>query len=73
MVSRYILTPYLVVIWAASAVYDKKTGAGEAGTTPVGEGIQQINNFALAIIIIAGITFVLRTFLVVVRTFKNPI
>ena len=42
-VSRYILTPYLVVIWAASAVYNKKTGEGEAGTNPVGNGIEQIN------------------------------
>merc|ERR1719239_1440715 len=70
---RYILTPYLVVIWAASAVYNKKAGTGEVGTNPVGEGMEEINNFALAIIIIAVITFVLRTILVVVRTLKNPI
>merc|ERR1712045_630149 len=72
-ICRYILTPYLVVIWAASAIYDKKTGPGEVGTNPVGNGINQVNDFALAIIFIAVITFVLRTILVVVRTFKNPI
>merc|ERR1711997_730805 len=70
---RYVLTPYLVIIWAASAVYNKKTGAGEVGTNPVGEPIEQLNDFALAIIVIAVITFVLRTILVVARTFKNPI
>ena len=62
-----------MVIWAASAVYNKKTGEGEAGTNPVGNGIEQINNYALAIIIIAVLTFVLRTVLVVVRTLKNPV
>ena len=71
--ARYILTPYLVIIWAASAVYTKKTGKGEEGANPLGAGIEQINDYALAIIIIAVITFVLRTILVVVRTFKNPI
>ena len=64
-----------MVIWAASAVYDKKKEGttGEEGTNPVGMGIEEINNYALAIIIIAVITFVLRTILVVSRTFKNPI
>ena len=62
-----------MVIWAASAIYDKKTGPGEEGTNPVGAGIEQINDYALAIIIIAVITFVVRAVLVVVRTLKHPL
>ena len=70
---RYVLTPYLVLIWSASAVYDEKTGKIDTEANIVGAGIEQINNYALAIIVIAVITFVLRIVLVVVRTFKNPV
>jgi len=70
---RYVLTPYLVLIWAASAVYDEKTGKIDTEANIVGAGIEQINNYALAIIVIAVITFVLRIVLVVVTTFKNPV
>ena len=72
--SRYILTPYLVVIWAASAIYDKKKSAEiEPGTNLNGLGFDQVNDYVLAIIIIAVITFTVRAVLVAVRTFKSPI
>ena len=73
--SRYILTPYLVVIWAASAIYDKKKKSAEIepGTNLNGLGFDQVNDYVLAIIIIAVITFTVRAVLVAVRTFKSPI
>ena len=54
-------------------MYDEKTGKIDTEANIVGAGIEQINNYALAIIVIAVITFVLRIVLVVVRTFKNPV
>jgi len=72
-ICRYILTPYLVVIWGTSAIYDKKTGPGEPDDNIIGQSFEQVNNYVLAIIIIAVITFVVRTVLVAVRTYKNPI
>jgi len=60
---RWILTPYLVVIWASSAVYDKKH---DDPSVPKG-----IIDFTLAIIIIACITFVVRIVLVAFRSLKK--
>ena len=59
--TRYILTPYLVVVWATSAIYDKKTGPMEADDNIIGASIEQVNDYVLAIIIIAVLTFVIRT------------
>ena len=59
--SRWILTPYIVVIWASAAVYDEKKGI-------IPEGIE---HFVLAILIIAVITFVVRIALVAFRTFRK--
>ena len=66
---RICLTPYLVVVWATSAIYDKKTGPMEADDNIIGASIEQVNDYVLAIIIIAVLTFVIRTSLVV----KNSI
>ena len=71
--TRYILTPYLVVVWATSAIYDKKTGPMEADDNIIGASIDQVNDYVLAIIIIAVLTFVIRAALVVMRTLKSPI
>ena len=71
--TRYILTPYLVVVWATSAIYDKKTGPMEADDNIIGASIEQVNDYVLAIIIIAVLTFVIRAALVVMRTLKSPI
>ena len=60
---RWVLTPYLVVIWASSAVYDKKH---DDPSVPKG-----IIDFTLAIIIIACITFVVRIVLVAFRSLKK--
>ena len=59
--SRWILTPYIVVIWASAAVYDEKKGIIPKG----------IEHFVLAILIIAVITFVVRIALVAFRTFRK--
>ena len=61
--SRWILTPYLVVIWASSAIYDKKK---DVAGIPDG-----IINYVLAIIIIAVITLVVRLGLIGFRTFHK--
>ena len=53
--------PYCVVIWASTAVYDKKKDV-------VPEGIE---NFTLAIIIIGSITLAVRLGLVAFRTLKG--
>jgi len=58
---RWILTPYVVVIWASSAVYDKKHGIVPKG----------IDDFTLAIIIIASITLAVRLVLVAIRSLKK--
>jgi len=60
-ICRWILTPYIVVIWASAAVYDEKSGLIPKG----------IENFVLAILIIAVITFVVRIALVAYRTFRK--
>ena len=60
---RWILVPYCVVIWAASAAYDKKKD-----DKVVPEGIK---DYLLAIIIIACITLVARIALIIFRTFRK--
>jgi len=60
-ICRWILTPYIVVIWASAAVYSKKKGF-------IPDGIE---HFVLAILIIAVITFVVRIALVAFRTFRK--
>jgi len=60
---RWILVPYCVVIWAASAAYDKKKD-----NEMVPEGIK---DYLLAIIIIACITLVARIALIIFRSFRK--
>merc|ERR1719348_1870705 len=64
---RWVLTPYLVVIWASSAVYDKKHDRIDEDNDGIDDNkdIQKgVIDFTLAIIIIACITFVVRIALV---------
>ena len=69
---RWVLTPYLVVIWASSAVYDKRHEDIEVDDTViVSELPKGIVDFTLAIIIIACITFVVRIALVAYRSLKK--
>merc|ERR1711915_362219 len=66
---RWVLTPYLVVIWASSAIYDKKhKDSYENFLLPVPKGVV---DFTLAIIIIACITFAVRMMLVAFRSLKK--
>jgi len=62
---RYILTPYLVVIWALNGIRSKKM------TDPLVP--ESIKNYVLVIIIIAGFTFVLRLIVIVWRMFRKPL
>jgi len=69
---RWILTPYLVVIWASSAVYDKKHEDFDFEGIPIDSEVPKgIVDFTLAIIIIACITFVVRIALVAFRSLKK--
>jgi len=63
--ARYILTPYLVVIWASNGIRIKKM---EDPLVP-----QDIKNYVLAILVIAILTFVARVALVIYRVIKKPI
>jgi len=60
---RYILTPYLVVIWALNGIRSKKM------TDPLVP--ESIKNYVLVIIIIAGLTFALRLIVIVWRMFRD--
>jgi len=60
---RYILTPYLVVIWALNGIRSKKM------TDPLVP--ESIKNYVLAILIIAGLTFALRLIVIVWRMFRD--
>jgi len=62
---RYILTPYLVVIWALNGIRSKKI------TDPLVP--ESIKNYVLAILIIAGCTFVLRLIVIIWRMFRKPL
>jgi len=68
---RYILTQYLVVIWAANGIRSKinmkKTDA-EFEKVP-----QDVENFVLAILIIAVLTFLVRIGIVVFRVIRKPL
>jgi len=63
--ARYLLTPYLVIIWASNGIRAKKYGDDEVP--------QDVQNYVLAILIIATITFVVRIVLVVYRVIKKPL
>eukprot|EP00092_Neocalanus_flemingeri_P040904 GFUD01044535.1.p1 GENE.GFUD01044535.1~~GFUD01044535.1.p1 ORF type:complete len:320 (+),score=89.94 GFUD01044535.1:375-1334(+) len=63
--ARYILTPYLVVIWASNGIRAKKMDDPDVP--------QDVKDFVLAILIIAILTFVVRLSLVVFRVVKKPL
>ena len=64
IIFRFILTQYLVVIWAINGVRAKKM---DDENVP-----QEIKDFVLAILIIAVITFVVRVAIVIYRYVKKP-
>ena len=65
---RYILTQYLVVIWAANGVRSKIVDKEEGQDIP-----EDVENFVLAILIIAVITFLVRIGIVIYRVIKKPL
>ena len=62
---RFVLTPYLVIIWAVNAIRAKKMNDPDVP--------QEIKDFVLAILIIASLTFVVRIVLVIYRQVKKPL
>ena len=62
---RYILTPYLVVIWDSNGIRAKKM---DDPNVP-----QDVKDFVLAILVIAVITFVVRLVIVIYREVKKPL
>lgn len=68
---RYILTQYLVVIWAANGIRSKinmKKTSDELETVP-----EDVENFVLAILVIASLTFLVRVGIVVYRVVRKPL
>jgi len=63
--ARYILTPYLVVIWASNGIRAKKMDDPDVP--------QDVKNYVLAILVIAVITFVVRLVIVIYRGVKKPL
>jgi len=63
--ARYILTPYLVVIWASNGIRARKM---DDPNVP-----QDVKDFVLAILVIAVITFVVRLVIVIYRGVKKPL
>merc|ERR1712106_76084 len=63
--ARYILTPYLVVIWASNGIRAKKMDDPDVP--------QDVKNFVLAILIIGTLPFVVRLSLVLYRMVKKPL
>ena len=62
---RFVLTPYLVIIWAVNAIRAKKMNDPEVP--------QEIKDFVLAILVIASLTFVVRIVLVIYRQIEKPL
>ena len=68
---RYILTQYLVVIWAVNGIRSKinmKKTDDEFEEVP-----KDVENFVLAILIIAVLTFLVRVGIVVFRVIRKPL
>ena len=65
-VIRWILTPYMVVVWASAAIYDKKRTRGEHSIIP-----GDIEAYVLSILVIAAITLVIRIGIVTYRSVKK--
>jgi len=63
--TRYLVTPYLVVIWASSGIRAKKLSDPSVP--------QEIQDFVLAIIIIASLTFALRIAIIIYRIIRKPL
>jgi len=63
--ARYILTPYLVVIWACNGIRAKKMSDPDVP--------QEIKDYVMAILVIAVLTFVTRLCLVTYRCLKKPL
>ena len=69
LLHRYILTQYLVVIWAANGIRSEiMTKKKDGQDVP-----KNIENFVLAILVIAIITFIVRIGIVIYRVIKKPL
>ena len=69
LLSRYILTQYLVVIWAANGIRSKiKTKQDEGKDIP-----KDVENFVIAILVIAVLTFLVRIGIVIYRVVRKPL
>ena len=71
LLHRYILTQYLVVIWAVNGIRSKiniKKTDDEFEEVP-----KDVENFVLAILIIAVLTFLVRVGIVVFRVIRKPL
>ena len=62
---RYILTQYLVVIWAVNGVRAKKMNDSAVP--------QDIKDFIIAILVIAVLTFIVRLALVIYKCIRKPL
>ena len=62
---RYILTQYLVVIWAVNGIRAKKM---DDAAVP-----QDIKDFIIAILVIAVLTFVVRVAIVIYKCIRKPL
>ena len=62
---RYILTPYLVVIWASNGIRAKNM---DDPNVP-----QDVKNYVVAILVIAIITLLVRLAIVIYRGVKKPL
>ena len=62
---RYILTQYLVVIWAVNGIRAEKM---DDAAVP-----QDIKNFIMAILIIAALTFVIRVAIFIYKCIRKPL
>ena len=62
---RYILTQYLVVIWASIGIIVKKK---DDETVP-----QDVKDFVIAILVIAVLTFLVRVALVIYKCVRKPL
>ena len=63
--SRFILTQYLVVIWAVNGIRAKKINDDNVP--------QEIKDFIIAILVIAVVTFLVRVGLVIYRYVRKPL
>jgi hypothetical protein len=63
---RFLLTPYLVVMWASNGI------RAEIASRPDEDTPHEIRSYVLSILIIASVTMALRLAIVIYRTIRQP-